>query len=86
MLVEAKNGHINIQDILYSNFIATYIIRSPTQDSKKLFCAKKGDDITRFDGTLYSLQHLFIAGAFLLSIFIITSKGALGLGDLKMPF
>jgi hypothetical protein len=52
MLAKAKNDHANIYDILLSNFIATYNIRSPTQDSeKKIVLCNKGDDITRFDGT-----------------------------------
>ncbi len=38
-----------------SNFLATYNIRSPKQDSeKKIVLCKKGDDITRFDGVLVS--------------------------------
>jgi hypothetical protein len=33
------------------NFVATYNIRSPTQDSEKeIVLCKKGDNITRFDG------------------------------------
>ncbi len=52
MLAKAKYGHTNIWDILLSNFIATYNIRSPTQDSeKKIVLCIKGDDITRFDGS-----------------------------------
>ena len=52
MLAKAKNGHTNIWYILLLNFVATYNIRSPTQDSEKeIVLCKKGDDITRFDGT-----------------------------------
>ena len=52
MLAKAKNGHTNIWYILLMNFIATYNIRSPTQDSEKeIVLCKKGDDITRFDGS-----------------------------------
>ncbi len=52
MLAEAKNGHANIQAFLKSKFVATYNIRSPKQDSeKKIVLCKKGDDITRLDGT-----------------------------------
>ncbi len=59
MLAKAKNGHTNIQKILYSNFIATYNIRSPAQDSEKeIVLCKKGDDITRFDGTKYPYPEL----------------------------
>ncbi len=51
MLAKAKNGHTNIWYILLLNFVATYNIRSPTQDSEKeIALYKKGDDITRFDG------------------------------------
>ncbi len=51
MLAKAKNGLTNIY-ILLSNFIATYNIRSPTQDyEKEIVMCKKGDDITRFDGS-----------------------------------
>ena len=53
MLAKAKNGHTNILYILLLNFVATYNIRSPTQDSEKeIVLCKKGDDITRFDGTV----------------------------------
>ncbi len=52
MLAKAKNGHTNIWHILSLNFVATYNIRSPTQDSEKeIVLCKKGDDITRFDGS-----------------------------------
>ncbi len=58
MLAKAKNGHTNIWDILLPNFIATYNIRSPTQDSEKeIVLWKKSDDITRFDGT--GVAHLW---------------------------
>ncbi len=51
MLAKAKNGHTNIWYILLLNFVATYNIRSPTQDSEKeIVLCKKGDNITRFDG------------------------------------
>ncbi len=51
MLAKAKNGHTNIWYILLLNFVATYNISSPTQDSEKeIVLCKKGDDITRFDG------------------------------------
>jgi hypothetical protein len=51
MLAKAKNGHTNIWYILLLNFVATYNIRSSTQDSEKeIVLCKKGDDITRFDG------------------------------------
>ena len=50
MLAKAKNGHTNIWYILLLNFVATYNIRSPTQDSEKeIVLCKKGDDNTRFD-------------------------------------
>ncbi len=55
MLAKAKNGHTNIWYILLLNFVATYNIRSPTQDSEKeIVLCKKGDDITRFDGKEFS--------------------------------
>ncbi len=54
MLAKAKNGHTNIWYILLLNIVATYNIRSPTQDSEKeIVLCKKGDDITSFDGTLW---------------------------------
>ncbi len=60
MLAKAKNGHTNIWYILLLNFVATYNIRSPTQDSEKeIVLCKKGDDITRFDGILITvISHL----------------------------
>jgi hypothetical protein len=59
MLAKAKNGHTNIWYILLLNFVATYNIRSPTQDSEKeIVLCKKGDDITRFDGS-YLFTKLF---------------------------
>ncbi len=62
MLAKAKNGHTNIWYILLLNFVATYNIRSPTQDSKKeIVLCKKGDDITRFDGTCKIKSRLFIS-------------------------
>ena len=58
MLAKAKNGHTNIWYILLLNFVATYNIRSPTQDSEKeIVLCKKGDDITRFDGTSFSSRQ-----------------------------
>ena len=52
MLAKAKNGHTNIWYILLLNFVATYNIRSPTQDSEKeIVLCKKGDDITHFDSS-----------------------------------
>ncbi len=62
MLATAKNGSANIWYILLLNFVATYNIRSPTQDSEKeIVLCKKGDDITRFDGTLVK-YFFFIHG------------------------
>ncbi len=52
MLAKAKIDHANIQALFKSNFVATYNIRSPKQDSeKKIVLYKKGDDSTRFDGS-----------------------------------
>ena len=62
MLEKAKNGHTNILYILLLNFVATYNIRSPTQDSEKeIVLCKKGDDITRFDGTCKTVYILPLA-------------------------
>jgi len=64
MLAKAKNGHTNIWYILLLNFVATYNIRSPTQDSEKeIVLCKKGDDITRFDGIFMSCVCLANYGA-----------------------
>ncbi len=66
---KAKNGSTNIWYILLFNFVATYNIRSPTQDSEKeIVLCKKGDDITRFDGTVlrfywWSKDHRGVPGA-----------------------
>jgi len=62
MLAKAKNGHTNIWYILLLNFVATYNIRSPTQDSEKeIVLCKKGDDITRFDGIQNSQNFTLIS-------------------------
>ncbi len=48
MLAKVKNGHANIQALFNSNFLATYNIRSPKQDSeKKIVLCKKGDGISQ---------------------------------------
>jgi hypothetical protein len=82
MLAKAKNGHTNIWYILLLNFVATYNIRSPTQDSEKeIVLCKKGDDITRFDGICFRVfnfdleclkwvQHILVL---LAQIYLITS-------------
>ncbi len=50
MLAKAKTGNANIQAFFQLNFIATW---SPKEDFKeKIVVCKKGDDITRLDGTV----------------------------------
>ncbi len=82
MLAKAKNGQTNIWYILLLNFVATYNIRSPTQDSEKeIVLCKKGDDITRFDGTpTRSVLHNIKLGQGCGSAFISSGSGSSILG------
>jgi hypothetical protein len=52
MSAKAKNDHANIQTTFYMNFLPGKKYGVPSQKFvKKMFCAKKGDEITRFDCT-----------------------------------